>query len=106
MKRAFIIRPFKTQAGIDFTRTESELIDPVLKALKITGRTTQEIVAGGNIRSDMFERLLVADIVIADISIHNANVYYELGIRHALRDRITVLIRARVADVPFRTVMR
>ena len=49
----------------------------------------------------MFERLLLADIVIADISIHNANVYYELGIRHALRPRTTILIRARRDDVPF-----
>ena len=44
----------------------------------------------------MFERLLVADLVIADISIHNANVFYELGIRHALRGRQTFLLRARL----------
>ena len=43
----------------------------------------------------MFERLALADIVIADISIDNANVFYELGIRHSLRPRTTVLIRAR-----------
>src|SRR4051812_24141721 len=101
MKRAVLIRPFRTQEGIDFERTESELINPVLDELKITGRTTGEIVAAGNIRGDKFERLLLADLVIADISIHNANVYYELGIRHALRDRMTVLIRARAAEVPF-----
>lgn len=49
----------------------------------------------------MFERLALADIVIADISIHNANVYYELGIRHSLRPRTTVLIRSRASEVPF-----
>jgi hypothetical protein len=43
----------------------------------------------------------MADLVVADISIHNANVFYELGIRHALRDRATVLIRARIDEVPF-----
>jgi len=101
MTRAFIIRPFGTKEGIDFNRVESELINPVLDRLGITGRTTGDMVAAGSIRADMFERLLLADLVIADISIHNANVYYELGIRHAMRDRMTVLIRADAAEVPF-----
>ena len=98
---AFIVRPFGTREGIDFDAVERELIDPVLDQLGIQGRTTQEIARAGNIRTDMFERLLLADVVIADISIHNANVYYELGIRHALRERITILIRAAAHDVPF-----
>jgi hypothetical protein len=99
--RAFIVRPFGTKNGIDFDRVERELIDPVLRELGIEGRTTQEIARAGNIRADMFERLLLADVVIADISIHSANVHYELGIRHALRDRSTILIRADEDEVPF-----
>ena len=39
--------------------------------------------------------LIEADLVIADISIHNANVFYELGIRHALRPWRTYMIRQR-----------
>lgn len=99
--RAFIIRPFGTKSGIDFDRVERELIAPALEALGITGRTTAEIVAQGNIRADMFQRLLTADLVVADISIHNANAFYELGIRHALRDKRTFLLRCRADDVPF-----
>jgi hypothetical protein len=98
---AFIVRPFGPRGGIDFDRVERELIGPVLDSLGIEGRTTQEIARAGNIRTDMFERLLLADLVIADISVHNANVYYELGIRHALRPRTTILIRAKGDDVPF-----
>jgi Tetratricopeptide Repeats-Sensor len=98
---AFIVRPFKAVDGIDFDAVERELIEPVLRDAQIKGRTTQEIARAGNIRTDMFERLLLADLVIADISIHNANVYYELGIRHALRPRTTILIRARKDEVPF-----
>ena len=97
----FIVRPFGTQAGIDFDRVERDLIRPVLDELQYAGGTTGEIVRAGNIRLDMFEQLLLADLVIADISIHNANVYYELGVRHALRDRRTVLLRARIQEVPF-----
>ncbi len=99
--RAFIVRPFGTQQGVDFNRVDQELISPVLDGLDISGRTTEEITRAGSIRADMFERLALADIVIADISIHNANVFYELGIRHSLRPRTTVLIRSAASEVPF-----
>jgi Tetratricopeptide Repeats-Sensor len=99
--RAFIVRPFGVKSGIDFERVERELIDPALTALGITGRTTAEIVSQGNIRTDMFQRLLTADLVVADLSIHNANVFYELGIRHALRNKRTFLLRSRADEVPF-----
>lgn len=93
--RAFIIRPFGTKQGINFDRVEAELIDPALTTLEIAGRTTGEILQAGNIRTDMFQQLLVADLVIADISTNNANAFYELGIRHALRDCHTFLLRSR-----------
>jgi tetratricopeptide (TPR) repeat protein len=98
---AFIVRPFGEKNGINFDQIERELIMPALAALRITGGTTGLITYAGNIRTDMFEQLLVADIVVADISIHNANVFYELGVRHAMRDKRTVLIRTRSDDVPF-----
>ena len=108
---AFIIRPFGTKNGIDFDRTEKKLIRPALEKLEITGGTTGEFIEQGNIRTDMFEHLLIADLVIADISVHNANVFYELGIRHAFRDKRTFLIKSKsepsnkknreTNDVPF-----
>lgn len=98
---AFIVRPFGIKKGIDFNRVEQELIRPALIALKISGGTTGEFIQQGNIRTDMFEQLLTADLVIADISIHNANAFYELGIRHAFRDKRTFMIRAEGDDVPF-----
>jgi tetratricopeptide (TPR) repeat protein len=97
---AFIIRPFGTKKGIDFNKVEDELIDPALKALDLSGRTTGDSLKQGNIRTDMFQRLLMADVVIVDISIGNANVYYELGIRHALRNKRTYLIRCSSAVLP------
>jgi hypothetical protein len=94
--RAFIVRPFNPRDGIDFKRVQTELIDPALKSSGIVGGTTEQFVEAGNIRIDMFEQLLLARLVIADISVHNANVFYELGIRHALVPRQTILIRAKV----------
>ena len=40
----------------------------------------------------MFEELLIADLVVADLSIPNPNVWYEVGVRHALRSRGVVLL--------------
>jgi hypothetical protein len=92
--RAFIVRPFGVKDGIDFDGVEKQLIEPALAALGIEGRTTVEIARQGNIREDMFRLLVLSDIVIADVSIYNANAFYELGIRHGLRDQHTLLIRA------------
>jgi hypothetical protein len=101
MRRAFIIRPFGTKQGIDFDQVARTLIDPALTALGLTGRDTIEILEQGNIRIDMFQRLLTADLVVADLSIHNANVFYELGIRHALRGKRTFLLRSDQDAYPF-----
>jgi hypothetical protein len=95
MANVFIIRPFGTKSGIDFDRVEKELIRPAMGKATLTGGTTGEFIQQGNIRTDMFEQLLIADLVIADISIHNANVFYELGIRHAFRDKRTFLIKSK-----------
>ena len=107
----FIVRPFGTKSGINFDQVEKDLIRPAMAQAGLTGGTTVEFIQQGNIRTDMFEQLLVADLVIADISIHNANAFYELGIRHALRDKRTFLIKSKQAtpgerdaketDVPF-----
>jgi hypothetical protein len=111
MASAFIIRPFGTKQGVNFDQVEELLIGPALAGYRLMGRTTADALRQGNIRTEMFYRLLTADVVIVDISINNANVFYELGIRHALRSKRTFMIRgsgvppaagALVADdVPF-----
>ena len=98
MARAFVIRPFGTKKDsggreIDFGQIHDALIQPALDATALGGGTTEEVIDAGNIREDMFELILEADLVVADITIHNANVFYELGIRHALRKKHTVLIK-------------
>ncbi len=105
--RLFIIRPFGTKEGIDFERVDKELIQPAVERLAqygfpMSGGTTGDISRQGNIREDMFRLIVASDLVIADVSIHNANAFYELGIRHALRPRHTFLIRSRTEDAyPF-----
>jgi len=102
MARAFIIRPFGTKkdssgTDIDFERVHRELIGPALQEAKLGGGTTGEIIDAGNIREDMFALMFEAYLVVCDITILNANVFYELGIRHALRKKSTVMIKVQLA---------
>lgn len=105
--RAFFVRPFGTKEGIDFDDVERLLIRPALMRLRneheisIDGGTTGEFIRQGNIREDMFRLLVTADLVVADVSIHNPNAFYELGIRHALRHQHTFLLRARATEAKY-----
>jgi hypothetical protein len=116
MTSVFIVRPFgvkpvtvKDKDGkdisvkVDFNLIDKALIQPALQANRLEGVTTEVIAEAGNIRLDMFQMLISHDLVIADISIDNANVFYELGIRHGLRPKGTILLRfpSSGADVPF-----
>lgn len=103
--RVFVIRPFGTKEGIDFERVDQQLIQGALALLRqrgwqVSGGGTGLISQQGNIREDMFRLIALADLVIADVSIHNANVFYELGMRHALRPSHTFLVRAG-SDLPY-----
>jgi hypothetical protein len=112
MASVFIVRPFGKKrvaiaegqsVEVDFDAIDQALIKPALAANGLGGETTEVIAAAGNIRVDMFEMLITYDLVIADISIDNANVFYELGIRHGLRPKGTILLRFSTPgkDTPF-----
>lgn len=94
---AFVAMPFGKKkdsegAEIDFNRIYAELIQPALQAAGLEVFRADQEERAGDIRTDMFQELLIADLVIADLTIGNPNVWYELGVRHALRARGVVLI--------------
>ncbi len=89
------------KVNVDFDKVHDLLIMPALEPMRIRGETAGAIVVAGNIREDMFNRLITDDLVIADLSMNNANVFYELGIRQAFRDKYTFLIRSNLSEYPF-----
>jgi hypothetical protein len=96
--RLFVIRGFGTHrdssgATVNFDYVHNALILPAMERCGLTGGTAGQVVEAGNIREDMFALIVEADVVVCDITIHNANVFYELGVRHALRKKHTVLIK-------------
>lgn len=54
----------------------------------------------GNFVKDILQSLNVADIVLADLSGRKPNVFYELGIRHALKRHGTILVAQSIDDIP------
>ena len=94
---AFVAMPFGIKPGadgkpIDFNRVYCEYIAPALDAAGLESFRADEEIRAGDIKTDMFQELLVADLVVADLTIDNPNVWYELGVRHALRARGVVIV--------------
>lgn len=86
---------------IDFDAIYDRGIRPAAEAADVEVIRADEERGGGLIHKPMYERLLLAEIVIADLTFANANVFYELGVRHAARPRSTILMYAAIATLPF-----
>ncbi|MDH5541247.1 MAG: hypothetical protein OEY03_17750 [Rhizobacter sp.] len=103
---AFIAMPFGTKPGADgkdihFNRIYAELLKPALEQAGFEVFRADDEQRAGDIRTDMFQELLVADLVLADLTLDNPNVWYELGVRHALRARGVVLVQGPRQTSPF-----
>jgi hypothetical protein len=87
------VEPGRGPAEIDFNALWDRAFVPVIIALGYEPiRADQDL--GALIIKEMLERLFFADLVLADMTIPNPNVYYEVGIRHAARDSGCVLLAA------------
>lgn len=86
---------------VDFDSVYQDLFKPALEAAGLQPFRADDESAAGDILKDMFAELVTADFVIADISILNANVFYELGIRHTVGPRGVICLHAGWADRPF-----
>jgi len=103
---AFVIMPFGKKKGgdgslYDFNAIYTQLIKPTLENAGFESFRADEEDSSGDILTDMFQELLLADLCLVDMSIDNANVFYELGIRHAFRKRGMVHIQAGRSYMPF-----
>jgi len=95
----FVLMPFgKKAAGgknvIDFDAVYRQVIRPAIVAADLEPLRADEEAGGGIIHKPMFERLVLCEFALADLTTANANVFYELGVRHAAKERTTVLLFA------------
>jgi hypothetical protein len=107
---AFMVMPFAVKkvpiqgsgapTEVDFDRLWYQVHEPVLATLGYQPvRADQDL--GALIVVEMIQRLTIADLVVADVSLPNANVYYEIGVRHAAKRSGCVLVAASWAQPTF-----
>jgi tetratricopeptide (TPR) repeat protein len=84
---------YESGRTLDLDATYEAIIEPAVTSLNIRCIRSDEIMRAGIIDLEMYEMLLRADLVIADISTGNVNAVYELGVRHALRPNSTLIMK-------------
>lgn len=102
----FVLMPFgqkQHELGhiIDFDAVYKDVIAPAIAAANLEPIRADEERVGGAIHKPMFERLLLCEYAVADLTGANPNVYYELGVRHARRPHSTVLLFCEGTKLPF-----
>lgn len=103
----FVLMPFGIKSSntglmIDFDSIYKDLLAPAITQAGLEPLRADEEMAGGIIHKPMFERLILCEYAIADLTTANANVFYELGVRHAVRPWSTVLLFAKgTGQLPF-----
>jgi hypothetical protein len=107
----FVVMPFGRKPAasgvmIDFDAVYSDLIAPAVQGADMEPLRADEEQGGGIIHKPMFERLVLCAYAVADLTTANANVFYELGVRHAARPASTVLLFAQgLGQLPFDVAM-
>ena len=103
----FVLMPFGTKPNIaggtiNFDLVYKKLIAPAIEQAGLEPLRADEEMTGGIIHKPMFERLIMCEYAVADLTTANANVFYELGVRHAVRPWSTVLLfAAGGSQLPF-----
>ena len=91
----------KPAINISFDEVYELLIAPALKKANCVAFRADQEQGAGDIRTDMYFELVTADVILADISILNPNVFYELGVRHGVAPRGVLMIHGGWAKRPF-----
>jgi hypothetical protein len=103
-KTCFVIAPIGLAGSKERLHSDDVLdliINPVITQLGFEpGRRADHLGTPGDINRQVIERIINDDLVIADLTGHNANVFYELAIRHSVRKRCIHLMRSG-EKIPF-----
>lgn len=92
---------FESGRTLDLDATYEAIIRPAAEQAGLRCIRADDLSHSGMIDSQMYELLLRAELVIADISTGNVNAVYELGVRHALRPNSTIIMIERGGKLHF-----
>jgi len=94
-KQCFVIAPIGEDNSDTRKRSNQilkHIIEPVTLQLGYTTTRADKLSKPGIITSQIINHLLEDDLVIADLTEKNPNVFYELAIRHAIRKPVVQII--------------
>jgi len=102
----FVVQGFGTKTDYTDGRVldldaSYEVIKAAVQRAGLRCQRADEIVHAGTIDIPMYEQLLNADLVIADLSTNNVNAAFELGVRYALKPRATIVVAESKFKSPF-----
>ena len=97
----FGVKPSGAGGSIDFDAVYKEIMGPAIEMAGLDALRADEEQTGGIIHKPMYERLILCEFAVADLTTANANVFYELGLRHAVRRQSTVMMFAEGGRLPF-----
>lgn len=95
-KTCFVLMPFRDRLLEVYT----DVYVPACKQNGIKCWRVDEIARPGSITRDIVEGILDADVILADLTDRNPNVFYELGIAHSTGNKTIMTAQSR-EDVPF-----
>ena len=101
-KLCFVIMPFsstKRCTSEQWTEIFDDVHKPAIKGSRLGYNCERSKIRTGAFIKDIVTQLNQADVVLADLTDMNPNVFYELGVRHTLRNR-TILVSQTMDDVP------
>ncbi|MGN7713225.1 TRAFs-binding domain-containing protein [Agrobacterium radiobacter] len=92
---------YESGRTLDLDSTFDAIIQPAAESAGLRPIRAIDINASGVIDVAMYDLLLRAEVVVADISTGNVNAVYELGVRHALRPNTTVIMKEKDGKLHF-----
>jgi hypothetical protein len=102
----FILMPFGVKSApdgttVNFDAVYRDLIAPAVTDAELAPLRADQETNSGIIQKPMYERLILCPFAVADLTLANPNVYYELGVRHAFRPSSTVQLMSEGTRLPF-----
>lgn len=102
----FVVMPFGVKSdgqggSVNFDAVYEHLLAPAIRSAHLEPLRPEQEGVGWVPHKPMFERLILAECAVADLTTANANVFYGLGVRHAARPNSTVLVSSSITRVDF-----
>lgn len=75
-------------------------IKPTCASMGLTVRRADDFFTADSVVQDIWKAIVSARLIVADCTDRNPNVFYEIGLAHAI-GRPTILLTQRSEDIPF-----